>query len=202
MVLPPVVARAWASFKKWCKKYESVISVATSLLPVIGQFVAKTIVKRTLAGLMGLSALGIVGILNQEDVKTTAYLDGAGVPTIGAGSTKGVKMGDTITVRQAINRAAKEIHTEYEVGFHKCVGDVPLYQNEYDTYMRATYNIGVSAFCTSTMVKRLREGDYAGACRAIKMFNKITVNGKKVVSRGLANLREEQYAQCMVDPNG
>lgn len=200
MVLPPVVTKSWDSFKKFSKKYEAVISVLFSVLPVIGQFVSKTIIQRVVVAALGLSAMGLVGIANQEDFKGTAYRDGAGIPTVGFGSIKGVKMGDTITVRQALTRLSKEVKDEYEVGVHQCVKS-PLYPHEYDTYVRVTYNIGVSAFCSSTMVKRISTEDYIGACEAIKLFNKVTINGKKVVSRGLSNLRVEQVKECLRDPN-
>ena len=191
----------WERFKKWCKKYESVVSVLFTVLPTIGKLVSKVIVKRVAAALLGLSAMGLVGLANQEDFRAPAYKDDAGVPTIGFGSTKGVKMGDTITVRKALSRLSKEVKDEYEVGLHKYAGDVPMFQNEYDVYLRVEYNIGVEAFRTSTMLRKLKQGDYAGACEAIKLFNKVTINGKKVRSQGLANLREEQYKECMENPN-
>ena len=49
---------------------------------------------------LSLSAAGFVGLLNREGFEPTAYPDpvhGTKLPTIGFGSTEGVKMGDTIT---------------------------------------------------------------------------------------------------------
>lgn len=204
--------RNWDSFKKFCKKYESVVSVLFTVVPTLIQFMSKTIIKRVLAATLGLSALGLVGIAQQEDFRGKAYLDDAGIPTVGFGSTKGVKMGDTITVRKALSRLSTEVQDEYVEGFHKYAGDIPMYQTEADVYIRVIYNIGVHAFSTSTMHRKLREGDYAGACAGIKLFNKVTITvrdpetgerrKKKVFNQGLANLREEQYAECMRDPNG
>ena len=190
----------WERFKKWCKKYESVVSVLFTVMPTIIQFMSKTIIKRVAVSLLGLSAVGLIGIVNQEDFPLTAYKDVVGVPTIGPGLTKGVKMGDTITVRQGLARLSREVKDEYEAAVHRCT-PVPMYQHEYDIYTRVTWNIGPGAFCSSTMARRLKAGDYAGACEAIKLFNKVTVDGKKVLSRGLANLREEQYKECMENPN-
>lgn len=54
-----------------------------------------------------LSAAGFVGILNREGYEPAAYPDpvhGTKLPTIGFGSTEGVKMGDTITPVAAVNR--------------------------------------------------------------------------------------------------
>ena len=44
----------------------------------------------------GIDAIGIY-----EGCKLQSYLDGAGVPTIGYGHTKGIKMGMTCTLAQA-----------------------------------------------------------------------------------------------------
>jgi len=149
--------------------------------------------------LLGLSALGLAQIGFQENFRGDAYQDDAGVWTVGFGATKGVQKGDTITVRHALSRLAREVKDEYEDGVAKCAGDVLISQGEYDLYLGITYNIGVHGFCTSTMLKKLKAGDYEGACEAIKMWNKITdpKTGKKIPSRGLTNLRNEQYQKCM-----
>lgn len=62
---------------------------------------------RVAVAALTLSAAVFVGILNRENIKLEAYPDpvhGWQVPTIGAGSTEGVKRGDKITPLQAINR--------------------------------------------------------------------------------------------------
>lgn len=191
--------RLSASVRKFCKKYEAVISVLFTVGPTLIKFMSKTIIKRVALSFLGLSALGIAQIGFQEDFRKDAYLDDAGVATVGFGSTKGVRMGDTITVRHALSRLAREVKDEYEAGVASCAGDVLISQGEYDLYLGIAYNIGVSGFCTSTMVKRLRAGDYEGACEAITWWNKITdpKTGKKIPSRGLTNLRNEQYQKCM-----
>ena len=59
-----------------------------------------------------LSAAGFVGILNREGFEPMAYPDpvhGTKLPTIGFGSTEGVKMGDTITPVAAVNRSLREV---------------------------------------------------------------------------------------------
>ena len=47
------------------------------------------------------SITGLVLIKNFEGLRLTAYKCPAGVPTIGYGHTKNVKMGDVITLEQA-----------------------------------------------------------------------------------------------------
>lgn len=128
---------------------------------------------RIAIGLLTLSAAGLVGILTREDIKTEAYADpvhGWKVPTIGAGSIEGVKRGDKITPLAAVQRTLREVG-RYEGALKGCVS-VPLYQGEYDAYVELSHNIGTSAFCSSTIVKRLRAQDYSGACEAILMWRK------------------------------
>lgn len=198
--------------RKFTDKYDSLISVLFTIGPTVIKFMSKTIIKRVALATVSLSALGLSYIADQEDFRGNAYLDDAGVATVGFGSTDGVRMGDTITVRKALSRLVTEVRDEYEEGVRQCAGDVLISQGEYDVYLPVTYNIGVHGFCTSTILKRLKAEDYEGACAAIKMWNKITVTRrnpetgklerKKVVSRGLSNLREIQYQRCMKATRG
>lgn len=148
-------------------------------------------IRYAIAGL-SLTAAGLVGILNYEGFSDTAYIPVPGdVPTIGFGSTKGVKLGDTITPGKAIERAYRDIRNT-ESAIHKCV-HVPLSTSEYDAFTSLAYNIGTSAFCSSTLVKKLNNGDYEGACAEIKRW--VYVKGQVVP--GLVNRREKEYRKCM-----
>lgn len=148
-------------------------------------------IRYAIAGL-SLTAAGLVGILNYEGFSDTAYIPMPGdVPTIGFGSTEGVKLGDTITPEKAIERAYRDIRNT-ESAIHKCV-HVPLSTSEYDAFTSLAYNIGTSAFCSSTLVKKLNDGDYEGACAEIKRW--VYVKGEVVP--GLVNRREKEYRTCM-----
>ena len=143
-------------------------------------------------GALALSASGLIGILGYEGFSETAYIPVPGdVLTIGFGSTEGVKLGDTITPEKAIERAYRDIQ-KTESAIHKCV-NVPLSQGEYDSFSSLAYNIGTSAFCSSTLVKKLNDRDYQGACAEIKRW--VYVQGK--VSQGLINRREKEYQTCI-----
>lgn len=143
-------------------------------------------------GALALSASGLIGILGYEGYSETAYIPVPGdVPTIGFGSTEGVKLGDRITPKKAVERAYRDI-MDTETAIHKCV-DVPLSQGEYDAYTSLAYNIGTSAFCNSTLVKKLNAMDYEGACAELKRW--VYVKGKK--SQGLVNRREKEYRMCI-----
>lgn len=139
---------------------------------------------------LALSAVGFVGITQREAFRGAAYDDGVGVSTIGFGTTEGVKPGDTITVERALVRSLADM-AKYEGAIKRCV-KVPLAQFEYDAAASLAYNIGPTAFCNSTVVKRFNAGDYAGACAAFEQWNK--AGGK--INRGLVNRRAQERKQC------
>lgn len=146
--------------------------------------------RRTIAGLT-LSASAFVGILMHEGYSDKAYTPVKGdVPTIGFGTTGGVKMGDTIKPPQAVARALVDVQ-KFEGALKQCV-KVPLHQYEYDAYISLSYNIGSKAFCGSTLVRTLNAGDYAGACAQILRWDKF--KGKPLA--GLTKRRQAEYQQC------
>lgn len=157
---------------------------------------------RTWLAALVLSAAGLVGIAVDEGYSDKAYPDpvlGTKVPTIGFGTTGGVKMGDTTTPVKALQRKLQDVQG-YENALKHCV-TVPLYQHEFDAYIDLSYNIGSTAFCSSTLVKRLNAGDYPGACNAILMWRKAgdvdcSAPGNKTCS-GLWARRQRLRQQCL-----
>ena len=139
-----------------------------------------------------LSASAFVGLTMLENYREVAYIPMPGdVPTIGFGTTGGVRMGDTITPPKALARALSDAQ-KFEGALKKCV-TVPLHQHEYDAYVSLMYNIGAQAFCNSTLVKKLNAGEYEAACQEIRRWNR---QGGKA-SSGLTKRRETEYRQCM-----
>lgn len=147
--------------------------------------------RNVVAGL-SLSAAALVGIVLHEGYSNEAITPVPGdVPTIGFGTTEGVKMGDKITPPKALERALSDI-SKYEGALKKCVR-VPLSQNEYDAYVSLSYNIGTGAFCKSTLVKYLNEFRYEEACNEILKWDKF--KGKPL--RGLTLRRQEEHRKCL-----
>lgn len=141
---------------------------------------------------MSLSAAALVGIVTHEGYSDKAYIPVPGdVPTIGFGTTEGVKEGDTITPPKALQRALTDI-TKFEGALRQCV-KVPLSQGEYDAFVSLSYNIGSGAFCNSTLVKKLNASDYTGACNEILRWDKF--QGKPL--RGLTIRRQQEYKLCL-----
>lgn len=138
-----------------------------------------------------LSAVALVGLVTHEGYSDTAIIPVPGdVPTIGFGTTDGVRPGDTITPPKALARALTDIQ-KFEGALKKCV-TVPLAQHEYDAYISLSYNIGSGAFCGSSLVKKLNVGDYKGACEGILAWDKF--KGRPL--RGLTTRRQEEYLLC------
>lgn len=156
---------------------------------------------RTSAAALALSAAALVGIVMQEGYTDRAVIPVKGdVPTIGFGTTGGVKMGDTITPPKALARALTDVQ-KFEGAIKQCV-TVPLHQHEYDAFVGLSYNIGSAAFCRSGIVRKLNTGDYPGACREILRWTYF--QGKNCaapenarICGGLAKRRQEEYQQCM-----
>jgi len=147
---------------------------------------------RTLVAALLITVSGIIGVAQMEGFKGDAYLDSVGVPTIGFGSTEGVKMGDKIDPIRALVRLQADAES-HASEIRACIGDVPLYQHEWDAYVSLSYNIGSGAFCRSTLLKKLKVMDYAGACREINRW--VYAGGKRV--KGLENRRASEYSMCV-----
>lgn len=147
---------------------------------------------RTQLASLTLSAAALVGIALHEGYRGEAYTPVPGdVPTIGFGTTDGVKLGDRTTPPQALARALIDIK-KFEGALKQCV-TVPLHQHEYDAYISLSYNIGSGAFCGSTLVRKLNAGDYAGACKEILRWDKF----KGQPLRGLTLRRQAEYRLCI-----
>ena len=156
--------------------------------------------RRTLAAL-SLSAAALVGIVLHEGYSDRAIIPVPGdVPTIGFGTTAGVKLGDTITPPQALARALVDVQ-QFEGAIKTCV-TVPLTQNEYDAYVSFAYNVGRRAFCQSTLVKKLNLGDFKGACDELLRWRffqgkDCALPENRRLCGGLVKRREAEYRQCL-----
>lgn len=121
-----------------------------------------------------------------EGFREKAYLDVVGIPTIGYGFTKGVKLGDTITKQEAEKRLALEL-ADYE----RCVNDnvnTVLNPNEFSALVCFVYNIGCGAFIRSTLLKLLNQGKKEQAAKQLLRWNK---GGGKTIP-GLTNRRNAE----------
>lgn len=141
---------------------------------------------------LSLSAGLLVSVALHEGYRGEAYIPVKGdVPTIGYGTTKGVKMGDRTTPDRAMALLLDDLNS-HSRGISKCI-KVPLHQHEFDAYSSLAYNIGVGAFCGSTLVKKLNTSDYPGACSEILRWTR--ASGR--VLPGLVKRRQVEYQTCI-----
>lgn len=123
-----------------------------------------------------------------EGVKLVAYQDQAGIWTIGIGTIKypngvRVRKGDTCTLAQALSYLKNDC-----LWVDRCLDTavtVPVSQNQFDAMASLVYNIGETAFKSSTLLGLLNDKDYSGAANQFDRF--IYAGGKK--SSGLINRR-------------
>ena len=104
---------------------------------------------------MKISAAGIELLKQFEGCRLTAYQDSVGVWTIGFGTTAGVKEGQTISQV----KAEEYLRSDLAI-FEKAVTEsikVPVNQNQFDALVSFTYNVGVSAFRSSTLLNLINE---------------------------------------------
>jgi lysozyme len=102
---------------------------------------------------MKISKEGLSLIKKFEGCELEAYKCAAGVWTIGYGSTKGVKEGDTITQEEADELLLHEME-EYE-GYINNMVTVDLKQNQFDALVSWVFNLGSSNLSSSTLLNRL-----------------------------------------------
>ena len=142
---------------------------------------------------MQTSDKGIALIKQFEGCKLTAYQDSVGVWTIGYGWTqpvdgKPIRAGMTIK-QETADRLLKTGLVSYESDVSRLV-KVGLTQWQFDALVSFTYNLGARSLSTSTLLRKLNAGDYAGAADEFLRWNKA---GGKVLN-GLTRRREAERA--------
>ena len=114
------------------------------------------------AATMHTSPLGIALITQFEGLRTSAYLDAAGIWTIGYGHTDDeVRSGSRIDtgeadalLRQDLSAAEATIRT---------LVTQPLAQASFDALVSFVFNVGAAAFAGSALLRKLNSGDVEGA---------------------------------------
>jgi GH24 family phage-related lysozyme (muramidase) len=135
-------------------------------------------------------------IAQEEGLRTKAYLDIVGVPTICYGSTRGVRLGMEKTRAECLDLLRSEV-AEYRHGLHRYIKPAArlyhLTPKRDAAYTSTAFNCGIGAIGKSTAVRRLNAGDIKGGCEALTWWNKA---GGRVV-RGLVARRTRERALCL-----
>jgi lysozyme len=145
-----------------------------------------------------ISQKGIDLIKKFEGIELKAYIDPVGIPTIGYGTIRypngtKVRMGDTISLAEAEAFLLFECEG-IDARLSEILGSVAVNQNQRDALISFCFNLGIGAFLESTMLKRLRAGDFAAAAAEFPRWNKGMVDGVKVELPGLTRRRAAERA--------
>lgn len=132
-----------------------------------------------------------------EGMRTAAYRDPVGIPTICFGETLNVKMGDTATPAECeamlVNRL-QQFHAELQ----RCLPRLDQFPAEVQAALVSwSYNVGTGAACGSTLVRKAKAGDLRGACNELRKWDKARVGGHLVPLPGLTRRRAEEHALCL-----
>ena len=123
-------------------------------------------------------------LMEMEGCRLEAYKDAAGVPTIGYGHTKNVRMGDRISEYWAKEMLREDIEeAEWlvkELGVAKTEGQL-------DALVSFVFNLGIGRLKKSTLLKVIRKG---GSMQQIKKEFKRWVFADGKVLPGLVKRRE------------
>ncbi len=129
---------------------------------------------------------GLDLIKRWEGLKLSAYKCQAGIPTIGYGHTKKVRMGDKCTEAQA-NQWLSEDLTDAENAVNRLV-TVALSENQFATLVSFTFNLGEGNFGSSTLLKKVNAGHFDEVPDQLRRW--VYADGE--VSQGLKNRREDE----------
>jgi lysozyme len=131
-----------------------------------------------------------------EGFRAAPYKDSAGIPTIGYGTIQ-YPNGKAVTMKDpAVTKQQAEGFLKFQMS-QKSAAIAPCLQRAATLHQGAamlslTYNIGTSAFKTSTVLKKFNAAKIAEAADAFLLWDKATVDGQLVVIPGLHKRRVQE----------
>lgn len=136
---------------------------------------------------------GLTIVKHFEGLELTAYRDAVGVWTIGYGHTAAAGP-PTVYAGQRISEAEAEAILRRDLGlFENGVKDlvrVPVNSNQFSALVSFSFNLGVGALGSSTLLRKLNAGDYQGAADEFPRWVKA---GGRILA-GLVRRRDAERA--------
>lgn len=148
---------------------------------------------RGLVAIVGAAAAASLLVLTpkMEGTRYVTYRDMAGVLTYCTGATENAQWGKKYTPEECRAQLDRDLARHAE-GISHCIPLGKLTDGQKVAFVDTAYNIGVNAFCGSSMAKKTNAGDMPGACAALSLW--VNVGGKPV--KGLINRRAITRALC------
>lgn len=151
--------------------------------------------KAKLISIVGLSAATTLGyfVPDVEGMILRGYKDPVGIVTACAGHTATAVLGRPYT------RAECQILLDQDLAIHaegvmRCV-KAPITDGQKAAFVSFAYNVGVGAFCKSTLLKRVNAGEGIAACSELSRWT--TAKGKVYI--GLVKRRAAERVICESD---
>jgi lysozyme len=135
-------------------------------------------------------ALATSLLVGFEGVRTIAYYDPVGIPTVCMGETRGVAIGDKYTLEQCKTMANSRV-AEFAAGVDKAL-KVPVSNKTFASFVSFSYNLGLNVF-TNKIAPMVNAGDTAGACNRMGLYT--MAHG--ITLPGLVKRRQEEVALCL-----
>lgn len=127
----------------------------------------------------------------EEGLRTVAYKDPVGIPTICFGETKDVKLGDKKTVAECEAMLGERV-LEFGRGVDACTTG-PMTPSRKAGLTSFAYNVGIEGYCKSSIARKLNAGDVQGGCDALRLY----VYAKGIKLPGLVKRREQERDLCL-----
>lgn len=125
-------------------------------------------------------------IAKWEGLKTEAYRDIVGIPTVCYGETRGVSMTDRYTKQECFQMLEKAVG-EYYQGLQPYMTNPNIPVSVQASMLELAYNVGISAVGRSTMMRLANQGKYVEACNELGKW--VRAGGRTV--KGLENRRAD-----------
>ena len=144
----------------------------------------------------GWLAATVAYVGTKEGLRNWTYRDIVGVPTYCFGETRNAVMGRYTPTEKCEALLASRL-IEFNEGVNRCV-KVDITDNQRTAFVSLSYNIGIGAFCRSTLVREVNKRPRdPRVCDYILRFNKGRIRGKLKVIRGLDIRRKEERDICV-----
>jgi len=147
--------------------------------------------KKATGGMAAVMLLATPLVAQYEGLRTKAYLDPIGIPTLCYGETLGVSLGDSRTVEECNQMLT--VRLGYFAMRVDALIQPEISPQEMAAYASLAYNVGLGAFEKSTLLKKVNAGNRLGACYELPRWNKA---GGKVLN-GLVKRREAEKKLCL-----
>lgn len=127
----------------------------------------------------------------EEGLRTVAYKDPVGIPTICFGETKDVKLGDKKTADECKAMLGERV-LEFGRKVDACTTG-PMTPSRKAGLTSFAYNVGAETYCKSSVARKINAGDVQGGCDALLLY----VYAKGIKLPGLEKRRQQERQLCL-----